>query len=137
VSSWLLAISLFVFLSLALVKRCAELEFLQQEGGDTPPGRGYQMSDLSYLVSMGISSGFMAVMVLALYVDSQNGSILYSEPRILWGICPVFLFWLMRIWILTSRREMIDDPVHFALNDRQSWLCFGLVALLVFVASFA
>jgi 4-hydroxybenzoate polyprenyltransferase len=137
VSSWLLAISLFVFLSLALVKRCAELEFLQQEGGDTPPGRGYQMSDLSYLVSMGISSGFMAVMVLALYVDSQNGSILYSEPRILWGICPVFLFWLMRIWILTSRREMIDDPVHFALNDQQSWLCFGLVAVLVFAASFA
>ncbi|MDH4395896.1 MAG: UbiA family prenyltransferase [Limnobacter sp.] len=135
VSSWLLAISLFVFLSLALVKRCAELEFLQQEGGDTPPGRGYQMSDLSYLVSMGISSGFMAVMVLALYVDSQNGSILYSEPRILWGICPVFLFWLMRIWILTSRREMIDDPVHFALNDKQSWLCFALVAVLVVAAS--
>lgn len=135
VSSWLLAISLFVFLSLALVKRCAELEFLQQEGKDSPPGRGYQMSDLSYLVSMGISSGFMSVMVLALYVDSQNGSALYSEPRILWAICPVFLFWLMRIWILTSRREMVDDPVHFALNDRVSWVCFALVGALAVMAA--
>ncbi|MCQ8896848.1 UbiA family prenyltransferase [Limnobacter humi] len=129
-SSWLLAISLFLFLSLALVKRCAELEFLQIEG-NVPHGRGYRMSDLSYLVSMGISSGFVAVLVLALYVDSQNGSRLYSSPQYLWGICPLFLYWLMRIWILTSRKEMIDDPVHFALNDRISW-GFLLATMMLF-----
>lgn len=133
-SSWLLAISLFVFLSLALVKRCAELEFLQLEGAQ-PQGRGYRMSDLSYLVSMGISSGFVAVLVLALYVDSQNGSRLYSNPQFLWGICPMFLYWLMRIWIMTSRKEMIDDPVHFAIHDRVSWGFIGASALLIYLAA--
>jgi len=133
-SSWLLAISLFVFLSLALVKRCAELEFLQLEGTQ-PQGRGYRMSDLSYLVSMGISSGFVAVLVLALYVDSQNGTMLYRTPEYLWGVCPLFLYWLMRIWILTSRKEMIDDPVHFAIHDRISWGFLASVAVLVLLAS--
>lgn len=133
-SSWLLAVSLFVFLSLALVKRCAELEFLQIEGNQ-PQGRGYRMSDLSYLVSMGISSGFVAVLVLALYVDSQNGTEKYSTPEYLWGICPLFLYWLMRIWILTSRKEMIDDPVHFAIHDRISWGFLALVAVLVALAA--
>lgn len=133
-SSWLLAISLFVFLSLALVKRCAELEFLQIEGTQ-PQGRGYRMTDLSYLVSMGISSGFVAVLVLALYVDSQNGSMLYQTPEFLWGICPLFLYWLMRIWIMTSRKEMIDDPVHFAIHDRISWAFLVSVGVLVFLAS--
>lgn len=133
-SSWLLAISLFVFLSLALVKRCAELEFLQLEGSQ-PQGRGYRMSDLSYLVSMGISSGFVAVLVLALYVDSQNGSMLYSQPEYLWGICPLFLYWLMRIWIMTSRKEMIDDPVHFAIHDRISWGFVLSVAVMVLLAT--
>lgn len=132
-SSWLLAISLFVFLSLALVKRCAELEFLQVEGSQ-PQGRGYRMSDLSYLVSMGISSGFVAVLVLALYVDSQNGTERYTTPEYLWGICPIFLYWLMRIWIMTSRKEMIDDPVHFAIHDRISWGFLASTAVLVFLA---
>lgn len=134
VSNWLLATSLFVFLSLALVKRCAELEFLQLEGGQDPQGRGYRMSDLGYLVSMGVSSGFMAVTVIALYVDSQAGSMLYSNPLFLWGICPVFLYWIMRIWILTSRKEMIDDPVHFAIHDRVSWCVLGVIGLLVWAA---
>lgn len=134
VSSWLLAISLFVFLSLALVKRCAELEFLQIEGTQ-PQGRGYRMTDLSYLVSMGISSGFVAVLVLALYVDSQNGSVLYQEPRFLWGICPLFLYWIMRIWILTSRKEMMDDPVHFAIHDRISWMILFFVVILAVLAA--
>lgn len=134
VSNWLLALSLFMFLSLALVKRCAELEFLQAEGEEEPQGRGYRMSDLGYLVSMGISSGFMAVTVIALYVDSQAGSMLYSNPLYLWGICPVVLYWIMRIWILTSRREMIDDPVHFAIYDKISWCVAALVGLLVWLA---
>ena len=133
-SSWLLAISLFVFLSLALVKRCAELEFLSEQGSQ-PQGRGYRMSDLSYLVSMGISSGFVAVLVLALYVDSQNGTRLYRHPEFLWAICPLFLYWLMRIWILTSRKEMIDDPVHFALHDPVSWAVVLTAGALIFLAA--
>lgn len=134
VSSWLLAISLFVFLSLALVKRCAELELLKSENKQLAQGRGYQTSDLPYLVAMGVSSGFMAVLVLALYADSQNGNLLYSNPKLLWCICPVLLYWLMRVWILTSRRQMVDDPVHFALNDRLSWLCLALIGLVAWAA---
>ncbi|NJM32637.1 MAG: hypothetical protein HC848_07000 [Limnobacter sp.] len=107
---------------------------MQLEGGQSPSGRGYRQSDLSYLVSMGISSGFMAVTVIALYVDSQAGSVLYSQPQFLWGICPVILYWLMRIWILTSRKEMMDDPVRFALSDRVSWGVLALVAALVLMA---
>jgi 4-hydroxybenzoate polyprenyltransferase len=133
-SSWLVAVSLFVFLSLALVKRCTELEFWvrsdEEETHTAMPGRGYQMSDLSYLVSMGISSGFVAVLVLALYVDSPNVALLYRTPEYLWGICPLFLYWLMRIWILVSRQEMKDDPVHFALGDRVSWFILLAFAVL-------
>ena len=79
-SNWLLAISIFLFLSLALVKRCAELEEATQEDAALAPGRGYHPSDLPSLRAMGMASGFLAVMVLALYVDSQNGRALYAEP---------------------------------------------------------
>lgn len=129
-SSWLLAISMFTFLSLALVKRCAELELMPQTELSAA-GRGYWRGDLAYLVPMGIASGLVAVVVLALYVDSQNGSMKYNNPDWLWAICPLFLYWLMRIWVLTGRRQMIDDPVHFAIYDKVSWV------FLVCVFSFA
>lgn len=135
VSNWLLATSLFVFLSLALVKRCAELEFMGLEGRKDLHGRGYRVSDLAYLVPMGISSGFMSVTVIALYVESQARLSLYSSPMYLWGICPLFLFWIMRIWILTSRKQMIDDPVHFAIHDRVSWCVLVLIAGLAYLAT--
>ncbi len=135
VSNWLLATSLFVFLSLALVKRCAELEFMSLEDKKDMHGRGYRVSDLNYLVSMGISSGFMSVTVIALYVESQAGLSLYPSPMYLWGICPLFLFWIMRIWILTSRKQMIDDPVHFAIHDRTSWCILFLISGLAYLAT--
>lgn len=122
-SNWLAAISIFLFLSLALVKRCAELEELDDERSLLAPGRGYQPRDLSSLRAMGMASGFLAVMVLALYIDSQNSQMLYAHPEWLWAAAPVLLLWIMRIWLKTGRRELHgEDPLQFALKDPFSWL---------------
>jgi 4-hydroxybenzoate polyprenyltransferase/phosphoserine phosphatase len=127
-SNWLLAISMFLFLSLALVKRCAELEELAAEGREPAPGRGYQLRDLVSLRSMGMASGFLAVMVLALYVDSQSSRAHYRHPEWLWAAAPLALLWVMRIWLKTGRRELHgEDPLQFALRDSFTWLMVLLV----------
>ena len=135
ISNWLLAVSLFMFLSLALVKRCAELEFMSGDGNVALAGRGYRTSDLSYLISMGIASGFVAVMLLALYVDSQVGGSMYPHAEILWLILPLMLFWIMRLWLKISRMEIQDDPLLFAITDRASWIVAALVACVALLAS--
>jgi len=137
-SNWLLALSLFLFLSLALVKRCAELEELQLSDATRTPGRGYHQEDLPALRAMGVSCGFMAVLVLSLYIDSQNGRELYREPEWLWAVVPLLLLWLMRIWLKVSRRELHgEDPVEFALRDRPSWLALVAVVALAALATWA
>jgi 4-hydroxybenzoate polyprenyltransferase len=123
-SNWLLAISMFLFLSLALVKRCAELEeIIAEADAKLAPGRGYQSRDLPSLRAMGMSSGFLSVMVLTLYIDSQHGRDQYAEPEWLWAAAPLLLLWVMRIWLKTGRRELHgEDPLQFALRDYFSWL---------------
>jgi len=122
-SNWLLAISMFLFLSLALVKRCAELEEVAAEGAEGASGRGYQVRDLVSLRAMGMAAGFLAVMVLALYIDSQKGHEQYHRPEWLWAAAPLALLWVMRIWLKTGRRELRgEDPLQFALHDRLTWL---------------
>jgi 4-hydroxybenzoate polyprenyltransferase len=122
-SNWLLAFSLFLFLSLALVKRCAELEELNDTDATRTPGRGYRREDLATLRGMGVSSGFMAVLVLALYIESQNGRALYPQPLWLWALAPLLMAWMMRIWLKVARRELRgEDPIAFALKDRASWI---------------
>ncbi|TAK92011.1 MAG: UbiA family prenyltransferase [Burkholderiaceae bacterium] len=135
VSNWLLAVSLFIFLSLALVKRCAELEFMSDAGHESLAGRGYRDTDLPYLISMGIASGFVAVMVLALYIDSQAGAAMYPGAGLLWLILPVMLFWIMRLWIKTARKEIHDDPLLFAITDPVSWIVASTVAGIAAAAS--
>jgi 4-hydroxybenzoate polyprenyltransferase/phosphoserine phosphatase len=131
-SNWLLAISLFLFLGLALVKRCAELEeVLLDSAVDSARGRGYHQNDLPTLRVMGVSSAFLTVMVLALYIDSQNGRELYAQPDWLWGVIPLLLWWMMRIWFKTGRRELHgEDPLQFALHDRFSWATLAGIGLL-------
>jgi 4-hydroxybenzoate polyprenyltransferase len=135
VSNWLLAVSLFIFLSLALVKRCAELEFMGGDGNVSLAGRGYRSTDLPYLISMGIASGFVAVMLLALYVDSQVGNAMYPHVERLWLILPVVLFWIMRLWLKISRMEIHDDPLLFAITDRTSWIVAAIIALIALAAA--
>ena len=135
-SNWLLAISIFLFLSLALVKRCAELEELVDDSRVLAPGRGYQGTDLPSLRAMGLSAGFLAVLVLALYIDSQNSRALYAHPDWLWAAAPVLLLWLMRIWLKTGRRELHgEDPLQFALRDRFSWLTLLAMGLIGWLAT--
>ncbi len=134
-SNWLLAISMFLFLSLALVKRCAELEELAAEDKPPAPGRGYQPRDLVSLRAMGMASGFLAVMVLALYIDSQKGREHYHQPEWLWAAAPLALLWVMRIWLKTGRRELHgEDPLQFALRDGFTWLMVLLVGGIGLVA---
>ncbi len=136
-SNWLLAISVFLFLSLALVKRCAELEEISAEANaKLAPGRGYQPRDLATLRGMGMSSGFLSVMVLTLYIDSQNGRTQYAQPEWLWAAAPLLLLWIMRIWLKTGRLELHgEDPLQFALRDPFSWLTLALLVVLGWLAS--
>lgn len=137
-SNWLLALSLFLFLSLALVKRCAELEELLLSEGTRTPGRGYHQDDLPALRAMGVACGFLAVLVLSLYIDSQNGRELYREPGWLWAVVPLLLLWIMRIWLKVGRRELHgEDPVQFALRDKPSWLALVAVVVLATLATWA
>ena len=130
-SFWLLSFSMFIFLSLALLKRYIELVDMQKDGKHAVLGRGYYASDASMVASLGAASGYIAVLVMALYVHSREGRILYQSPALLWLICPILLFWVSRIWLLAHRGSMHDDPIVFAVKDRLS-LAIGLVIGAIF-----
>lgn len=136
-SFWLLAFSMFVFLSLAIIKRYSELLELKNrnDGSSGSSGsRGYLIQDLELLASLGGSSGYIAVLVLALYVHSQEIAGLYSHPQFLWLCCPLFLFWISRAWVLTHRGLMHDDPIVWAIKDRGSYAVGILMAMAAWLA---
>jgi 4-hydroxybenzoate polyprenyltransferase len=132
-SFWLLAFSVFLFLSLAFVKRYAELEVQILKGKKKAHGRGYYTSDAPLVQGMGLSSGYAAAMVLALYLNSEAVTRLYRTPEVIWGAVPVLLFWVNWMWVKAHRGEMHDDPLVFAVKDRASLVAgvvFGLVLLI-------
>lgn len=134
VSPWLLAFSMFLFFCLAVVKRQTELVQHVRDGRtEKLSGRGYMPEDLDMLRGMAASSGYMAVLVLALYVNSPDVLPLYRHPSALWLLCPILLFWVSRVLMLSHRGLMNDDPVVFALRDRLS-LVVGVAALCAFLA---
>jgi 4-hydroxybenzoate polyprenyltransferase len=130
-SFWLLAFSMFLFFSLALLKRYVELADLLANGGGRASGRGYGVDDVPLLQSLGGASGYIAVMVLALYINSPESLALYTHPQMLWLLCPVLLYWVSRIWVVAHRGGMNDDPVIFAVTDRVSQLAIALCAVFV------
>jgi len=125
-SFWLLAFSLFLFLSLAFVKRFSELQLMLGRGMDEAKGRGYRTGDLPLIQMMGVVSGFAAVLVLALYIDGESASQLYKRPEVMWLTVPVLLYWITRVWIKAHRGLMHEDPVLFAVKDRISLLSGAL-----------
>ena len=127
-SFWLLTFSLFIFLSLALVKRYTELNLLLKENKRYTKGRGYTTDDVSFVAMLGISSGFMAALVMALYVNSMDVQILYHHPKRLLPICPLMWYWISHVWLKASRGRMHDDPIVFALKD---WLSYLIGALCI------
>ncbi len=131
-SFWLLLFSVFLFLSLAFVKRFTELDALRRQQRLRAVGRGYHVEDLAILQSLGTAAGYLSVLVLALYINSPAIESLYRRPKIIWLLCVLMLYWVSRVWMKAQRGEMHDDPVVFALKDRVS-LGVGLLAALTFV----
>lgn len=132
-SFWLLAFSVFLFLSLAFVKRYAELELQRESGRSKLHGRGYHTSDAPLIQTMGITAGQASVLVLALYLNSDAVTKLYKNPELVWGAVPVMLFWVHWMWMQAHRGQMHDDPLVFAVKDRIS-LVAGLAIALFLVA---
>jgi 4-hydroxybenzoate polyprenyltransferase/phosphoserine phosphatase len=134
ISHWLAGFSVFLFLSLAFVKRFAELENLRASNSPPKNGRGYLVADIEQLRSFGTASAYAAVVVFSIYISSQNVMTLYRKPSLLWLIVPLMLLWLSRVWLLASRGQLNEDPVVFALTDRMSLLIGVAVAAVALLA---
>jgi 4-hydroxybenzoate polyprenyltransferase len=134
VTPWLLAFCIFFFLSLAFAKRYAELRRVQESDDKTVRGRAYQVEDLGILETVGPTSGYMAVLVLALYVNSDMAIQQYRWPFLLWFACPIILYWVTRVWFLAKRRSLTEDPLLFALKDRMSLVVAASIVALVVIA---
>jgi 4-hydroxybenzoate polyprenyltransferase len=137
VSPWLIAFSMFLLLSLAFSKRQAELTE-QTIADGTQAGiskRGYREQDTGILQQFGVTSGYLSVLVLALYVNGTDVTRLYRHPQVIWLACPMLLFWISRVWFLASRGKLSEDPVVFAARDPISYLLGALLLLILFVAS--
>lgn len=132
-SPWMLGFSMFLFLALAAIKRQAELTD-QMKTGRTSSGRAYEVEDLPILRGMAIAAGNAAVMVLALYISSDAIQALYSRPGLIWLICPLLLYWILRMVMKTHRGQMTDDPIVFAVTDRTSFVLV-LSCVLIAIAS--
>jgi 4-hydroxybenzoate polyprenyltransferase len=134
-SFWLLAFSMFLFLSLAIVKRYAELLIIGGNESEFIKGRGYQVVDRAVLGSLGAASGYLAVIVLALYINSGDVKIHYRYPEVIWLLCPLLLFWISRMWLTAGRGAMHNDPLVFAIKDRASQWIMLAGAIFLWVAT--
>ena len=134
VSHWLLAFSMFIFLSLAFLKRYAELHNLKNTERRTTPGRGYLVDDLESMATFGVSAGCIAVLVLALFVSNPEVLRSYERPELLWLLCPIIFYWICRMWLFAKRGLMREDPILFAFKDRASYLVGILVWFCVLMA---
>ena len=135
-SFWLLAFSMFLFFSLAVVKRYTELDYLRNAGIEQSEGRGYYAQDLSMMAMFGCASAFLSVMVFALYINNEETRNQYLTPELLWLICPLLLYMVTRIWLLAARGKIEEDPIVFALKDRVSQMVTLICGLLLWLANF-
>ena len=134
VSFWLLAFSIFFFLSLALVKRYVELRSTPLPVGERIAGRGYRAEDQEIVAQAGMASAFSSALVLALYIDSDAVRELYAKPWLVWPLAPIVLYLTMRVWILARRDEMHDDPVVFIIRDWRSQVVVTIGGVLMAMA---
>jgi 4-hydroxybenzoate polyprenyltransferase/phosphoserine phosphatase len=135
-SFWLLAFSIFLFLSLAIAKRHKELLRLSEgeEKIGSTRGRGYFTADRDMISQLGVSAGYTSVLVLALYINSPEAAALYQQPGFLWPLCLVELYWITRLWLIAHRGQLHDDPVIFAIRDRTSQIAALLALMLLYLA---
>jgi 4-hydroxybenzoate polyprenyltransferase len=135
-SFWLLAFSMFLFLSLALIKRYSEMFITLKSNKQEAAGRGYSVDDLSVLMSIGVSSGMLSVLVFALYLNNPEINKMYPNTMWLWLIPPLLLYWISRIWMKAHRGQVDDDPVVFAAKDWQSLVVLAISACIFAAAVF-
>jgi 4-hydroxybenzoate polyprenyltransferase len=133
-SFWLLAFSIFLFLSLAFIKRYAELQAHTEGDVKKLHGRGYYIADASLVQQFGVTSGYAATLVLAFYLNSENVIKLYRTPEIIWGAAPLMLLWISWMWLKAHRGLMHDDPIVFAIKDRVSIL-IGVLFITIFIVA--
>lgn len=134
VSQWLVAFSMFLFFSLACVKRYSEILALRRDEKKEAKGRGYISHDLEQISQFGAASGSISILVLALYINSREVTALYGKPEILWLVCPLLYYWISRVWLLAGRGKMHEDPIVFALGDITSYVV-GLLSVAVILFS--
>ncbi len=135
ISPWLSSFAVFLFLSLAMVKRFSELANLRERGIANSHGRGYLVTDLEQIRAFGTSSAYAAVVVFSLYISRPDVDALYRHSGRLWLIVPFMLYWLNRVWLLASRGDLDEDPVIFAIRDRVSLAIAAAVAILAIFAT--
>jgi 4-hydroxybenzoate polyprenyltransferase len=133
-SDLLVAFSAFFFLGLALGQRVTETGFWPTGTAFEVAGRAYRQGDGLILMAMGVTSGFVSCLLLALYLQDEAVKAQYAQPDWLWGVCGIVLLWICRVWMLISRGSMNDDPVFFAVRDRWSWVS-GLGTVFCFLAA--
>ena len=134
ISAWLLAFSMFFFLSLAFGKRYSEIQFRKVDKHEGLERRGYFGGDKEALSTMGTVSGYLSVLVLALYINSPDVLDHYQHPQLLWFVCPLLLYWISRTWLLANRGNIQDDPLLTAIKDPQS---YSVAAAITLVCLFA
>ncbi len=134
ISPWTLAFSIFVFTSLAICKRLSELRACDLQQNPLLPARAYSQNDLVSLTSLSSSSGYAAVVVLALYFNSPEVMVLYQHPRVMWLLLPLLTYWISRAIVIANRGEMHHDPIVFAFGDLASWVA-GLLTLAIVVGA--
>lgn len=137
ISVWTLAFSLFLFTSLAAVKRVAELRKVKTATPDVLSYRGYREDDVSQLSSLASAGGYVAVLVFALYINSPEVKLLYRCPQGLWLLCPILIYWISRITLIANRGLLDDDPVAFALRDKATWVAGILAAFVLLLSTLA
>lgn len=133
-SVWLVSFSLFLFTSLAIAKRYAEIKAMVDAGDHWVGGRGYHVSDLNILGQLGAASGFISTLVLALYIDSGEVMALYTAPYLLWLLCPLLMYWIGRLWLVASRGQLDQDPVIYATRDHTSYIVAALGLFIMLAA---
>lgn len=134
VSSWLLIYSMFFFISLAFAKRLTELDATGDGGGATTAARAYRSRDREAFATAGPAAGMLSILVLTLYVSSELVRAQYQHPDILWLLCPLLLYWVLRLWFIALRGELHHDPVVFALRDRVSYGVAAGIVLVMYLA---
>lgn len=133
ISNWFLALSMFLFLALAILKRYAELHTMKIKNLSVK-GRGYVTSDMNQMAIFGTACGYLTILVFALYIDSQKVLELYSKPEVLWLICPLLFYWVSRIWLLAQRGQMHEDPIIFTIKDKASYIVAVITILIMIYA---